>query len=178
MTLRRRGSEIRFERGDRFPIEVLTRGTSDREWKEVAHSGKPAEPPPESEGNSFWDRVHAVEDTFRKGLETHDPKETTNALLELDRVIWEAQGDLENSEFISQARDILRELIVALGTKLEVSPQERQECVAPLVQELLGLREAFRRERTWEAADAIRDSLVRVNIMIEDTKEGPKWRLQ
>lgn len=178
VTLRRRGAEISFEKGERFPIEVLRGGDVDKEWQRVAPEGSSVASALESEGSSFWQKIHTVEKTFREGLEKHEPRETTNALLELDRTIWEAQEDLEHNEYISQARDTLRELIVSLGTRLEVSPKDRQECLAPLVQELLDLREAFRGKRQWQAADAIRERLARANIIVEDTEEGPKWRLQ
>jgi len=132
---------------------------------------------PEAKEESFWDRVHAIEAAFHVGLEKHEPKETTNALLELDRTIWKAQQDLENQEFISQARDILRELIVLLGVKFESSPRNRADCIAPLVEKLLALREEFRRDRQWAEADAIRETIQRANIIVEDTKDGPQWRL-
>jgi peptidase E len=177
VTLRRHGAEVSFEKGDRFSIEVLRGGEVDKAWQHVAPEGVAISSVSETEGSSFWQKIHAVEEIFREGLEKHEPRETTNALLDLDRTIWEAQDDLENSEYISQARDILRELIVSLGTRLEISPRDRQECLAPLVQELLDLREVFRGERQWKAADAIRESLTRANIVVEDTKEGPKWRL-
>jgi hypothetical protein len=177
VTLRRHRAEISFERGERFPIEVLRGGKVGKAWRQVAPEGISISSASETEGRSFWQKIHTLEATFREGLEKHEPRQTTNALLELDRTIWEAQEDLENSEYISQARDILRELIVLLGTKLEISPKDRQECLAPLVQELMDLREALRGERQWKAADAIRESLTRENIVVEDTKEGPKWRL-
>ncbi len=177
-TLRLRDAEIRFEKGDRFPIEVLRGGEVEKDWQQVAAEEASISSVSKTKGSSFWEKVHAVEATFREGLENHEPRETTNALLELDRMIWAAQEDLENSEYISQARDILRELIVALGTKLEISPRDRQECLAPLVQELLDLREAFRGAKQWKDADAIRETLTRASIVVEDTKEGPIWRFE
>ncbi|NIO11156.1 MAG: hypothetical protein GTO40_25340, partial [Deltaproteobacteria bacterium] len=127
---------------------------------------------------SFWDRVHGLEEVFRVGLDKQEPKEATNALLELDRTIWKAKQDLENEEFISQARDVLRELIVSLGIKLESSPVDEVDSLTPLVDEMLELREQFRRKKQWKEADAIRESLQRANIILEDTREGPRWRLE
>jgi len=46
-----------------------------------------------------------------------------------------------------------------------------------LVDELIDLRDAFRQSRDWVAADALRASLQRADIIIEDTKDGPRWRL-
>ena len=129
-------------------------------------------------GDAFWDQIHRLEAGFYEGLETHEARKTTNALLELDRLIWQAQQDLENEEFITQARDTLRELIAVLGTRLAAAPRSETDCLAPLVQQLLVVREAFRRQKQFEEADAIRDSLQRANIIIEDTETGSRWRLK
>jgi cysteinyl-tRNA synthetase len=129
------------------------------------------------EEDTFWDQIHRLEAVFYEGLETQEARKTTNALLELDRMIWKAQQDLENEEFIIQARDTLRELIAVLGTRLAAAPRSETDCLAPLVQQLLDLRETFRQQKQFAEADAIRDSLQRANIIIEDTKTGSRWRL-
>ncbi len=178
VTLRRGGSVITYQKGDHFSFEVLRGREAGPEWNQAAQAEVSPAAFPGTEGGSFWGQVHAAEEEFRKGIETRAAKETTNALLELDRTIWEAQADLESSEFVSQARDLLRELIVTLAMKLELSRKEREECLAPLVREILDLRTAFRVEKQWGAADAIRESLRRANILVEDTEEGPTWRLQ
>ena len=48
--------------------------------------------------------------------------------------------------------------------------------LAPLVEELLALRERFRKRKEWQEADSIRDCLERAKIILEDTPEGPRWR--
>ena len=128
--------------------------------------------------SSFWDKIHDLADRFHKGLEERDPKISTNALLELDRTIWQAQQDLESEEYISQARDTLRDLIVLTGNELSSSPKNQAECLAPLVEALLKLRQAFREDKHWAEADAIRDTLKSVNITVEDAKIGTQWRLE
>jgi cysteinyl-tRNA synthetase len=100
------------------------------------------------------------------------------ALLELDNTIWKASHDLEGEEFISQAREILREWIVLLGTRLSEAPKDTADCLAPIVEEMLDLRSRFRRNRQWAEADAIRESLHRANVLVEDTPEGSRWRLE
>jgi cysteinyl-tRNA synthetase len=98
--------------------------------------------------------------------------------LELDRSIWQAQHDLDNDESISQAREVLRDLIVLIGMQLASAPKDAAACLAPLVDELLHLRDQFRQEKLWRQADAIRESLQRAGIVVEDTVEGSRWRLQ
>jgi peptidase E len=178
VTLQQAERRIVFETGDRFSLEVLRGADREGDWQQT--------PPVRDNlktdsaataGDAFWDQIHRLEAVFYEGLETHEARKTTNALLELDRLIWQAQQDLENEEFITQARDTLRELIAVLGTRLAAAPRSETDCLAPLVQQLLDVREAFRRQNQFEEADAIRDSLQRANIIIEDTETGSRWRL-
>ena len=84
---------------------------------------------------------------------------------------------MENAESIIQARDTLRELIVLLGTRLSSLPKSREECLGPLIEELLTLREQFRNNKQWKEADAVRDCLMKAGISVEDTDDGSRWRL-
>ncbi|MFH1243794.1 MAG: hypothetical protein V1689_15755 [Pseudomonadota bacterium] len=174
--LRRQGDEVVFEKGDIFPLDLLRGKDTGKEWKPPRQESMPQEEAPETKEGSFWERVHAIETAFHLGLEMHEPKEATGALLELDRTIWEALRNLESAEFISQSRELLRELIVLLGIRLESIPRDIADCLAPLVEELLDLREDFRRKGQWNEADAIRERLGRSGVIVEDTKEGPQWR--
>ena len=98
--------------------------------------------------------------------------------MELDRSIWHAQHDLENEESIIQAREVLRDLIVLIGMQLASGPEDAADCLVSLVDELLRLRNQFRQEKLWRQADAIRESLQRVGVVVEDTAAGSRWRLQ
>ncbi len=177
VTLRRRGAEITFAKGERFPLDLLREGGNHREWKANRAQPPPVALPEGSREESFWDRIHVFEAAFHGGLEEHEPRAMTNALLELDRTIWEAHEDLESTEFISQAREVLREMIVLLGVELGSAPRDETSCLNPLVMAMIELRKRFREEKKWPEADAVRESLQRANIIVEDTKDGSKWRL-
>lgn len=174
VTLRRNGAEITFGKGDRFSADVLREGHVGEGWQRGVPAGKDAEVPTETKQGNFWNDIHRIEKAFRQGLEAGEQAEATNALLELDCAIWEAQQAMESGEFISQARDILREMIVSLGEKLS-SRTDPKESLEALVEELLALRERFRKGRQWLEADAVRDSLERASVVIEDTEVGPRW---
>lgn len=178
VTLRRGGVERTFKKGERFPLRVLRKGEVDKELNQAMPRPSSREPAMDKKEDSFWDKVHAIEGVFHNGLERHEPKETTNALLELDRTIWKAQQDFESHEFISQARETFRELIVSLGVRLGSAPISRVDCLAPFVEELLALRQKFREEKQYGAADAVRESLEKADIIVEDTKDGSRWRLK
>lgn len=177
-TLQHAEHQIVFKTGDRFSLEVLRGGDRGGNWKQTPLAPDDSETDSAAEGAAFWDQIHRLEAGFYEGLETHQAQKTTNALLELDRMIWQAQQDLENEEFITQARDTLRELIAVLGTRLAAVPRSQTDCLAPLVRQLLDVREQFRRQRQFDEADAIRDCLQRANIIIEDTETESRWRLK
>ncbi len=178
VTLRRGGLERTFEKTERFPLQILREGKVEAQKSHASPEPLKEETIEKSDKSSFWDRVHDAESKFYSSLKHYEIKETTNALLELDRIIWQAQQDRESPEFISQARDTLRELIVSIGVKLESAPRSRADCLAPLVEVLLNLRQEFRTKKQFDAADAIRENLELAGIIIEDTRQGARWRLK
>ena len=177
VTLHRSGGEMVFDTGERFSLEVLRGGDGEKEWKQTSRPTQDSDAISETESGTFWDQIHQLEADFQQGLETNEAQKATNALLEIDRIISQAQLDLENDEFITQARDTLRELIAVLGTRLGAMPRSETECLAPVVQQLLDVREKFRKQKQFDEADAIRNNLERANIIIEDTEDGSRWRL-
>jgi cysteinyl-tRNA synthetase len=178
VTLQHAEHQIVFKTGDRFSLEVLRGADRGGDWQQTPLVRDDSETDSAVAGDAFWDQIHRLEAVFYEGLESHVAQKTTNALLELDRTIWQAQQDLENPEFISQAREVLRELIVLLGTELANSPQSLETCLSPLVADLVELRENLRQKKQWKAADAVRQCLERSGTIIEDTKDGPQWRLK
>ncbi|MGH8932334.1 MAG: cysteine--tRNA ligase [Egibacteraceae bacterium] len=71
-------------------------------------------------------------------------------------------------------RDLLVELAGVLGYDLAVASTSSTS-VAPLVSELLALREEARARRDFTTADRIRDRVTEAGIVIEDTPDGPRW---
>jgi peptidase E len=177
VTLQRSGNDMVFDSAERFALDVLRGGDVRKEWKPTPPAPHASKSIAVRQSAAFWNQIHQLETDFHNGLEAHDVKKITNALLEVDRIIWQAQRDLENEEFITQARDTLRELIAILGTRLAAAPRSATDCLTPLVEQLLSVRERFRQQRKFDAADAIRDSLQQANIIIEDAKDGSRWRL-
>ena len=178
MTLHRRDAEMTFEKGNSFSMEVLRGGDAGKQWQQTNTLSNNATQGTDDEDMSFWDKIHTLRETFQNGLEKQDPKESTSALLALDGMIWKSQLDLESEEFITQAREVERDMIALLGAHLASSSSSTIECIAALVEELLALRLEFRRQKKWQEADSIRDCLSRLNIVIEDTKEGSRWQMK
>ncbi len=177
ITLRTREGAVTFQSGERFELSVLRDGRVAAAGTRSAPQTKPAAPPGD-ESDVFWQQLHGLETLFHEGLADNDARRATNALLELDRRVWQAQQGIENEEAVTQARDNLREMIAVLGNQLGNASGLQADALAPLVDALLELRQKLRREQQWEAADLLRDALDRVGIRVEDTPEGHRWRFR
>jgi peptidase E len=178
VTLRRAGSEVVLKKNDVVGLEIFS-------GKGMTGERKPSAEPLEqrtaaavdSRPVSFWDEIHSLEPGFQAAQDARDPERMSAAILELDRVIWKASHDLESAEFISQAREILREWIALMGTALASAPRTTADCLGPLVEEILKLRDELRRQKRWAEADLLRNCLERAKIMVEDTSTGARWHL-
>ncbi len=73
------------------------------------------------------------------------------------------------------ARDAFLELAGVLGYTFTAAPDGAR--VAPLVEELLRLREDARSRRDFTTADSIRDRLSEAGVVVEDTPAGPRWHV-
>ena len=45
-------------------------------------------------------------------------------------------------------------------------------------QQLLDQRAAARDAKQWQRSDELRDELARMGVMVEDTRDGQRWRTQ
>ncbi len=173
VTLRAAGAEQVFGPGESRPLALLRGGSGG--W------GVPPRPGPvaraEARRDPFWHRVRELERAFENALEENDPGTATNAVLTLDAVIWEAHAGLRSEADIAEAREVLREMIVLLGARLEGLPPSREACLAPLVEAVLSVRARLRADRRWAEADALREALLRAGVVVEDTPEGTRWRV-
>jgi peptidase E len=177
VTLRRGGSEVTFKKNAVVPLDVFKGNWHTPSPHTVsAPPGGSAAASAESRPDSFWDSIHVLESGFQNAQENRNAEGMSAAILELDRIIWTSARNLESEEFISQARELLREWVALLGSSLSSGSAAADECLDPLVKELLKLRDDLRRRKRWEEADSLRDCLQRAGVIVEDTNAGARWR--
>ena len=63
-----------------------------------------------------------------------------------------------------------------LGLKLYTIPTDQESLPGKEIKDLIDKREIARKNRDWETADQIRVKLLNMGIVIEDTKEGVRWK--
>jgi cyanophycinase-like exopeptidase len=177
ITIRKMGREKKFGKKDRISFEALFREINQRDWTPQNPYGTDQEDVLEISEADITSKINKIKTSFQDGLVNHDQKEMTNALLELDSIIWKAQNDLEDEERLSEAREIFRDFIVLLGAELGISHHHLRKYLSPIVEQMLQLRTRFRNEKKWSEADLIRDILQQSNIQVEDTKDGVRWQI-
>ncbi len=78
----------------------------------------------------------------------------------------------ENKELLRYARGLIVELCGVLGVVCE----KKAEVLDSDIDDLIAKRNAARVAKDFKKADEIRDKLKELNIILEDTKEGVKWK--
>jgi len=84
-------------------------------------------------------------------------------------------GSEPSKEFARETLIVLNELVGVLGL---VYGHTNNDDLDEEVEELINARQAARKEKNWQEADAIRDKLGTMGIILEDTPQGVKWKRQ
>lgn len=175
------GNSRNFKSGESYPLDLLRSDATASDQAEPAFAIERLSASNDSEdesenGADFWKMIYDFEAQCRAALTTHNDNEAVAALLELDRVLWEAPALLNNPDTLAEARFLFRELIVLIGTRSRLSGKEMRRALEPMVEKLLEVRQQLRLESNWSAADTIREALACAGIAIEDTGDGTHWR--
>ena len=109
------------------------------------------------------------EEAMDDDLNTADALST---VFELVKYINTNISDESPKEVVDKAGALLDELCGILGIKTERKKEVLDEDIEKLIEE----RQAARKAKNFARADAIRDELLNMGIILEDTREGVKWK--
>ena len=88
-----------------------------------------------------------------------------------------AQRTAEGVAAAQAARELMTELTSVLGLALTPEANSAEnDVVEPLMELVLGARQALRKAKDFAAADALRNGLKELGIVVEDRPEGAAWR--
>ena len=82
-----------------------------------------------------------------------------------------ANGE-SSKEYLQGLYDIIVKLTDVLGLIVE----KEEELLAEDIEALIAERQAARKEKNFQRADEIRNELLEKGIILEDTREGVKWK--
>lgn len=128
----------------------------------------------EDADTSYLDEIKKQRLDFETAMD--DDFNTANAIAALFSLSSEANKYLNqentNKEVLSAFIDTLSELSHVLGLELEVKEELVDEEIDALIEE----RQQARKDRDFKRADEIRDQLKEMNIILEDTRQGVRWK--
>lgn len=119
----------------------------------------------------------AKADEYRAGFERamDDDFNTADAIasvFELVKYINTTAGADRSKEYLESLYASLEKLTDVLGIIVE----QKEEILDADIEAMIEKRQAARKERNFALADQIRDELLSKGIILEDTREGVKWK--
>ena len=101
-----------------------------------------------------------------------DTAAAVSAIFEMVRFANTHAGEKSSKEFLNA----MKERIVSLSDVLGLIAEKEEGILDADIEKLIEERQAARKARDFARADAIRDELLGKGIILEDTREGVKWK--
>jgi cysteinyl-tRNA synthetase len=98
------------------------------------------------------------------------------ALAALHELTPEVNTALRDHALLEGNKRELLELLERFNSVLNIFYDEQPEMLDAEIQRLIDERQEARRRRDFARADEIRDALAGHGIMLEDTKDGVRWK--
>lgn len=107
----------------------------------------------------------AMEDDFNTA-------DAVSAVFELVKLSNTTADSASSKEYISLLKGELEELCGVLG----ILTERKAEVLDSEIEELIAARQQARKDKNFALADEIRGRLLEMGIILEDTREGVKWK--
>lgn len=94
------------------------------------------------------------------------------ALFELVKLCNTEADEQSTRTFLMQLKTTIEDLCQVLG----IETKREAQLLNSEIEELIARRQQARKEKNFALADEIRDQLTQMGILLEDTREGVKWK--
>ena len=95
-----------------------------------------------------------------------------SAIFELVKVANTSVDESSTKALVSETKHAIETLCDVLG----IITQKKEELLDAEIEELIAKRKQARKDKNFALADEIRDTLASRGILLEDTREGVKWK--
>jgi cysteinyl-tRNA synthetase len=135
----------------------------------------------ETNGKPAGDKINQLNEGVQKGFEAamDDDLNVSVALAHLFDFVRDVNNLLDNGEVSKEEGKGICDLMIKFDKVLGVIGQVKEKEKLPKeAEELINRREDARKNKDWKTADQIRDQLKTMGIVIEDTAQGIRWRIE
>lgn len=127
------------------------------------------------EEKTVYESFLTYKDKFKEAMD--DDLNTADAIAHIFTLVREVNTKINkdgsySKELIEKTASLINELIDVLGLKYEKKDDDLSKEVEALIEQ----RQEARKNKDFKLADEIRDKLVGMGIILEDTRQGVKWR--
>ncbi len=161
-----------------FNNEVIE--ANERALERLLSATRPALPGTEGAPGEILEQLAQQVETTRQGfVESMDEDFNTAGalahLFDLVRMINQARAEHASDDELADAQKTLTKLADVLGLTLTASEKTATRADA-FIDLLLDLRQELRNQKNYALSDRIRDELIELGVVIEDTAQGSTWR--
>ena len=107
----------------------------------------------------------AMEDDFNTA-------DAISALFEMVKLANTNAGEESSKVFVTALREEIDRLCEVLG----IITEKKEEVLDSQIEEMIAARQQARKDKNFALADQIRGQLLEMGIVLEDTREGVKWK--
>ncbi len=147
---------------------IVTAAQNLRFLTETAKAGQMGE-----EETEAFAKTRGFVEAFEKAME--DDFNTADAIAAVFELVKYA-NTTANGESSREYLQKLYELLVRLTDVLGIIVDQKEEILDAEIEDLIAQRQTARKERDFARADEIRAELLKKGIVLEDTREGVKWK--
>jgi cysteinyl-tRNA synthetase len=125
---------------------------------------------------NMGDAIRAARDQFEAAMD--DDLNTAQALAAMFELVRQANIALSEGKLGEDDRKGILEFFAVLDDRLAIVPalEKAVDSDDTQIEALIAQRNQARKDRDFALSDKLRDELLRLGVVIEDTKEGTRWR--
>lgn len=120
------------------------------------------------------EKVNGFLDDFEEAMD--DNLNTSVALAALHNMVREVNTALAHEVLCTEDRSLILHIIDNFDTVLGIFGEAQEEFLDSEIEALIEERQEARRNRNFAQSDEIRDLLAEKGIILEDTKDGVRWK--
>ncbi len=128
----------------------------------------------EGESKVIFKIIEKTKKEFVDGL--NNDLNISPALASLFEMIRKVNSMISKEKLLHKDAGNLISFMYSLDEVLGIIPSEKEEKLPPEIRQKIQQREEARKEKNYELADRIREELLKQGIVLEDTKDGVRWK--